>query len=473
MGTDKETLYKQSMEHARDMRAKLTRRQLLQISAAMAAAAGVGVAPKWARSSETNGPGWYTDDSLEGDVVAYTFAGQRWGLPLEAVVGTFKERFPNVNVKIIAEPVGEAYTKMQVYAASKSDSYNCAINDHNVMSSIGTIGTPLNLDEWLAEDQGWLDDYHADVPANVTVGYNFPQTPEGHHASIAFDSNTKLMYYRQDKFDEAGITKVPTTWEETIEVCKALHDPDNDIYGFVTTGRRGLFAGLELYQMIRSYGGVWFDENWEPQFNTEIGHKAFTMLLKLMEYRHPITMNATDEEANSVLAKGSAVFAPMEWGTSVLQDPAFTDHHAHFRSDVVPGGETPESKQEPLMGGFGFYVNSFGDDQRAAFEWVKHMSSGDYVDTRIGEDFVNAAGQPARTSLLNKYAEKQPYFDALARSIPICTPGFVWVPPTFTLADTLGNDVAAVIAGEKGMEEALVDIDEAQRQIMADNGYYD
>ena len=251
MGTDRETLYKQSMQHARDMRAKITRRQMLQISAAMAAAAGVGVAPKWARSSDTNGPGWYTDDSLEGDVVAYTFAGQRWGLPLEAVVGTFKERFPNVNVKIIAEPVGEAYTKMQVYAASKSDSYNCAINDHNVMSSIGTIGTPLNLDEWLAEDQGWLDDYHADVPANVTVGYNFPQNPDGHHASIAFDSNTKLMYYRQDKFDEAGITSVPTTWEETIEVCKALHDPDNDIYGFVTTGRRGLFAGLELYQMIR------------------------------------------------------------------------------------------------------------------------------------------------------------------------------------------------------------------------------
>ena len=49
---------------------------------------------------------------------------------------------------------------------------------------------------------------------------SFPQTPEGHHASIAFDSNTKLMYYRQDKFDEAGITSVPKTWEETIEVCR-------------------------------------------------------------------------------------------------------------------------------------------------------------------------------------------------------------------------------------------------------------
>ena len=473
MGTDRETLYKQSMEHARDRRAKFTRRQMLQMSAAMAAAAGVGVAPKWARSSETNGPGWYTDESLSGDVVAYTFSGQRWGLPLEAVVATFKERFPNVNVKIISEPVGEAYTKMQIYAASRSSSYNAAICDHNIMSSIGTIGTPVDLDDRLAEDQGWTDDYFADVPPNVTVGYRFPQNLDGHTAALAFDSNTKLMYYRQDKFDEAGITQIPTTWEETIEVCKALHRPDKDEYGFVSTARRGLFAGLELHQMVRSYGGTWFDENWEPQFNTEIGHKAFSMLLRLMEYRHPVTMNATDEEANSVLAKGSAVFAPMEWGTSVLQDPNFTDHHANFRAAVIPKGETPESKHEPLMGGFGFYVNTHGDDQPAAYEWVKHLNSGDYVDSRIGSDFVAASGQPARTSLLRKYADKQPYFSALAESIPICTPGFVWVPPTFTLADALGNEVAAVVAGEKDMESALKDADEAQRQIMADSGYYD
>lgn len=473
MGTDREALYKRSMEEARRFRAGITRRRMLQVGAAAAAAAGVGIAPGWARSSETRGPGYYGDDSLTGEVKVHSFAGQRWGLPCEGVIATFKERFPNVDVEVITEPVNVAYNKMQVLAASKTDSYNAAICDHNIMPAIGLIGTPADLDGWLAEDQGWTDDYFADVPPNITIGYRVPQTGEGHTAALACDSNTKLMYYRRDKFEEAGIAGPPATFEEAIEVAKALHDPDNDQYGFVTTGRRGLFAGLELYQLVRAYGGVWFDANWEPQFDTEIGHKAFGILLKLMEYRHPVTLNATDDEANAVLAKGSAVFAPMEWGTSVLQNPEFTEFADRFASAVVPRGGTEGGRHQPLMGGFGYYVNSFGKDQRAAFEYVKHLNSGDYVDSRIGRDYVRNAGQPARTSLLKAYATEQPYFGALAESIPICVPGFVWVPEAFTLAISLGNEVAAVTAGEKDVDTALKDIDAGQRQIMADGGYYD
>ena len=471
MGTDKETLYNQSLEHTRRLKLELSRRHMLTLMAATAAAAGVGVGPRYARS-DTRGPGWYADEKLTGEVICHSFSGQRWGLPAEGVIPTFKERFPNVEVKIVAEPVSDAYTKMQMFAASKSDSYNAAICDHNVIPAIGLIGTPTNMDEWLAEDPGWTEDYFKDVPANITIGYRVPQKPDGHTAALACDSNTKLMYYRKDKFEEAGITKIPETWDETIEIAKALHNPDKDQYGFVTTGRRGLFAGLELHQIIRSYGGVWFDENWEPQFDTEIGHKSFEVLMKLMEYSHPVTLNAADDEANAVLAKGTAVFAPMEWGTSVLQDPEFTEFAHLFGAAVVPRGETPESKHVPLMGGFGYYVNSFGKDQRAAFEYVKHLNSADYVDTRIGRDYVTAAGQPARTSLLLNYAKEQPYFKALAESIPICVPGFVWVPEAFTLADTLGNDVAAVMAGEKDIDTALKDIDAGQRQIMEDSGYY-
>jgi sorbitol/mannitol transport system substrate-binding protein len=473
MGSDRESLYKRSMEQARELKLGLTRRRMLQISAAAAAAAGVGIVPKWARSAETHGPGWYTDESLKGQVVVYSFSGQRWGLPCEGVIPTFKERFPNVEVKVISEPVGEAYTKMQVYAASKSNTYNAAICDHNIMPAIGQIGAPKSLEEWLAADKGWADDYFKDVPPNITIGYRYPQQAEGATSALACDSNTKLMFYRMDKFKEAGISKLPETWNEAIEIAKALHNPDKDIYGFVTTGRRGLFAGLELYQMIRSYGGTWFDDKWEPQFNTEIGHKAFDTLLRLMQYRHPVTLNAADDEANAVLAKGSAVFAPLEWGTSVLQDPQFTEFAGVFGAAVIPKGEGDAGRHNPLMGGFGYYVNNFGNDQKAAFEYVKHLNSAEYVDTRIGHDYVAAAGQPARTSLLRAYADEKPYYSALADSIPICTPGFPWVPEAFTLADTLGNDVAAVIAGEKDMEKALKDIDAAQRQIMQDSGYYD
>ena len=102
MGTDKETLYKQTMAQASSTRTELTRRRMLQTSAAMAAAAAVTSNLREARASshETHGPGWYTDDKLTGKVVCITFSGQRWGLPPAATIPTFLERFPNVEIEL-------------------------------------------------------------------------------------------------------------------------------------------------------------------------------------------------------------------------------------------------------------------------------------------------------------------------------------------------------------------------------------
>ena len=124
------------------------------------------------------------------------------------------------------------------------------------------------------------------------------------------------------------------------------------------------------------------------------------------------------------------------------------------------------------MGGFAFYVNVWGSDKNAAFEFVKHLNSGDYTDRRIGEAYVRNAGQPARISLLTKYQDEQPYFSGLKKSFPHGTPGFPWVPEAITLADLVGNEVVAVINGEKSVDDALEAMDDGNRQVMQDSGYY-
>ena len=482
MGTDKETLYKQAMTQGKLLRKKITRRRMLQTSAAMAAAAVVtsNVREARAASHDTHGPGWYTDDSLTGKVTCITFSGQRWGLPPAATIPTFLERFPNVEMELIDEPVGEAYTKIQMRAASKSSSFNSAIADSNQWSAIGQMQAMESFEPLLAADPGYAKDYFADVPENITNGYKLPQIASGETFGLSCDGNCKLGYYRKDKFEEAGIAKVPETWDEAIAAAKALHDPDNDQYGFVSTARRGLYAGLELYQIMRSLGGDWFDGgellgrpgDYQPQFDTDIGREAMDILLRIMEYRHPVTLNAADDEANAALANGTAVYAPMEWGTSILTDPEFTEFADVFGTEIVPKGTGPGSAHRPLMGGFAYYVNTSGNDKPAAFEWVKHLNAGDYTDTRIGEAYATNTGQPARISLLDKFSSHQPYFAGLVKSFTVGTPGFPWVPETFTLADLLGNEVTAAIVGEKKPNEALKAADESNRQVMEDGGYY-
>jgi ABC-type glycerol-3-phosphate transport system substrate-binding protein len=41
-----------------------------------------------------------------------------------------------------------------------------------------------------------------------------------------------VLYYRESLIKKAGITKLPTTWDEYYEMCKAVTDPANNVYGF-------------------------------------------------------------------------------------------------------------------------------------------------------------------------------------------------------------------------------------------------
>lgn len=54
---------------------------------------------------------------------------------------------------------------------------------------------------------------------------------DGKYYYVPFHSSTNLMYVRKDKLAEAGITEMPTTWDEVFEVAEAVSDPDNDFYG--------------------------------------------------------------------------------------------------------------------------------------------------------------------------------------------------------------------------------------------------
>ena len=70
------------------------------------------------------------------------------------------------------------------------------------------------------------------------------------------------------------------------------------------------------------------------------------------------------------------------------------------------------------MGGLGQFVSAHSENKAAAWEWIKHLNSGDYVDSRISDAYVDSAGQPARISMLSKYAEIRPHFVGTQEVLP-------------------------------------------------------
>ena len=243
-----------------------------------------------------------------------------------------------------------------------------------------------------------------------------------------------------------------------------------------TTSQRGYFAGWTFWAVMASYGGNWFDKEapagWHPQFNSAAGHKALTIIQQLMKYAHPATMNATDNEINQALANGTALYAPMEWGTATLSSPKFTKYWKVIKYDVTPRGETKAGSHRPLLGGLGMFIPTWSQNKDAAWEFLKVCNSGTRFNPAAAKAWVDATGQPARLSALKRYAPAHPIFGAFLKSFPTAVPFVPSIPEAFTISTLIGNLTASVISGQMSIETALKKMDSGTTKIMKSGGYY-
>ncbi len=221
--------------------------------------------------------------------------------------------------------------------------------DYGILAQVSDKLLPL--DEMLHKDGAFAQDYTQSVPANVRGLYQFDghRLGRGTTYGIANDSNTQLGFYRADVFQKAGISAPPATWDEALAVAKELtvSTPAGQQYGFTSNGRRGIFSSTLFGQVLFSYGGNWLDENNKPQLTTPEAHEALGMILKLMKFADPSTINAGDNETINAMASGVAVYAPNAWGNNAFTNPKLSKFASVTKAVIVPRGAVPVGKNAP------------------------------------------------------------------------------------------------------------------------------
>jgi ABC-type glycerol-3-phosphate transport system substrate-binding protein len=449
---------------------RLDRRQILQRGAALglsAAALGGLLGDSRRAAAQTPTP--------SGSLVSWAPSGQRWELPQRAVYPLFQEKFPEIAIEWVAEPINDYIPRTVIEMSAKSDQYDILHDDYNVVPQLIALGSLEPVDARLDADPDFKADLLADVPENVMDLYRDKPAAEGGTLyGVPPDSNCQLQYYRTDVLEQAGIDKPADTWEEAIEIAKELAAGGTKQTG--TTLKRGLFAGGVFITILRSYGGDWFDKMekgaFNPGLNTDAGHSAMKVLLDLQPYLEDSALNASDDEANPAMANGTWTYAPVQWGGTTMNDPSFTEFAEVWWSTRVPKGDVDGGDHRPHMGGLGMLIPAFSKNKDAAWEFVKFCCSGDKQDPAIGKAWVEGTGQPARASLLKEYAPLRAHFPAIQESLPTAV-RYPAIPESNALYNAVGNEVAAVMTGEKDADAALTDMDAAVRQIMQDAGYYD
>jgi ABC-type glycerol-3-phosphate transport system substrate-binding protein len=445
-----------------DRRNWLTRRKLLKASAATA----IG----------TIAAGYFPDEvfaDVGGKVTLFFQEGKRWGDTQRAVQPLFNKVFPNIEVVFAGQPGNDYFQTLTARMSVRTSDFDVSYVDWGRFPGINATGGMDAIDDLLAQDAAWRDDYLKDVPQSVTDLYRIPSNG-GPTFGLTDDGNVMTTFYRKDVFDKHGI-KPPTTWDDAIAIAKEINDPKNGQYGLIACMQRGAWAGTVFWGVHATCGGWWFDKmekgGWKPVFATDSGYEALRVIQEMMKYAHPVSANASEDEVNKAFAEGSALYGPVCWGTAVLNDPTFTKFSDSIYFDLPPAGKSPGSGQKAQMGGLGQFLNSGGQNKEAAWAWMKYFNSGDFTDPAIGDAIVAAGGQPARGSILGRHQDRQ-FLAGLYKVFPHTVPYLMQIPEANAIQALIGEECADFVNGVKDIDAALKAMDDRTRRLMEDGGYY-
>ena len=385
-----------------------------------------------------------------------TPAGVRFGNPNAVLIADFARENPDIKIEMETVPVQNLFPKLATEVASKSDSIDLFQCISNLMYGFAQSGKIVAFEDLLPAD--YLADIVKDIPAHYLDTWRF----KGKLYALPNDSNAQWCFYRKDLFDEAGI-KLPATWADAPKTAKAL--TKGNVKGYTASLRRGEYAGAHFSSVLFSFGGDYWDKDFHPTIDSEAGRNAIEVMLEMMDYADPGSINAGEDDTAQTIASGVAAWAPLEWGRSDLTNPKKTPIADKIETALPPdGGNHPAA---PALGGVSYMIPSWTDKKAAAAKYVAYACSKKVMHT-----FVQNEGQPARTSALTdpENVKIGRYFPTLQKALAQGK-AFPAIPESYQFLVQLGNHVAEILTKSVTPKQGLQAVNESFAKSLKDNGY--
>lgn len=94
---------------------------------------------------------------------------------------------------------------------------------------------------------------------------------------VPMTSSSTMMFIRKDKMEEAGLTELPTTWDEVFEYAEKMSDPDNGFYGLAMGCGPTDEDGENMFRNIMwNQGGYVFDEDGNITLDNDAAKELLT-----------------------------------------------------------------------------------------------------------------------------------------------------------------------------------------------------
>lgn len=407
---------------------------------------------------------------------------------MEGFTDVFEEAYPGITLNWVVLPENELRSTVTTDVATGASTFD--------VITVGLFDTPI-----FAEN-GWLlsiDQLMSEYPDSVQPDYNMEDILEGIRLGLSYDGEiyslpfygeSSMLYYNTAMFEDAGL-EMPEqpTWDEVREFACTLHDPDNGRYGIALRGLPGWGEVMApLTTVVNTYGGRWFDENWEPQLNTPEWNEAVSFYVNLInDCGQPGATGTGFTEALTLMSQGqAAMWVDATVAAGFLSNPDESQIVDDLGFALAPVGPVPKGNH--WLWSWNLGIPSTTQHPAEALQFITWATSVDYINlvgetngwqtippgTRIStyenQNYLDAA--PFAPTVLELMLSADPT-DSTRDPVPYVGVQFVGIPEFQGIGTDVSQVIAEALTGDLSVEDALERANEITRESMEEAGYYD
>src|SRR5215212_10293094 len=353
----------------------------------------------------------------------------------------------NVTIQVEQAPYTDIQAKMITNLTQGTGAYDVVSMDDPWMPQFAGGEFIMNLGELM--DKRGIESDPDFIPELIALG-DFP--PGSGLRGIPWVGNVQVFAWRTDVLEELNLDAPPATWDDVLAYAQAITEAKSaeGVYGIGLRGVAGNPAATSFLPVLRGYGTDLFDENWEPQLETDAAMQAITTQLALAKLAPPGVEIVDHPEMGQNMSQGLIAQSADIWPDQLLQiyDPELSK----VVGMVDIGGEPAQEGVEPanMTGNWLLGIPEGSQNGDAALDFILWFTAPEQQKRLLLDQNIPAT----RISVLEdpEAVEKLPFLPGLL------TAGRNAVPRPRTEHYNAAEAIYGQISGEEAMTNSNKEI---------------
>jgi sorbitol/mannitol transport system substrate-binding protein len=397
---------------------------------------------------------------------------------MQGLTSNFTAKNPDITVNWVTLEENVLRQRVTTDIATKGGQFD--------VLTIGTYEVPIwGKQNWLVP----LDKLGASYDAgDLLPKIRDADTVGGKLYAAPFYGESSFTMYRTDLFKKAGLAMPNApTWDFVIDAAKKITDKSAGIYGVCLRGKAGWGENMAfLTAMANSYGARWFDEKWQPQFNSPEWKTTLTTYVNLMHDAGP--PGASSNGFNENLALFNAGKCGM-WIDATVAASFVTDPKQSRVADNVGFALAPNNglgKNANWLWAWNLAIPAGSKKVEAAEKFIAWATSKEYAELVAAKEGWARVPPGTRSSLYQnaEYQKSAPFAKLTLESIDSADPNhptvkpvpyvgvqYAAIPEFQGIGTAVGQQFSAALAGTSSVDAALAAAQSQTEREMKRAGY--